>query len=47
MIRESGYRLVAEGIETQELADQVEQMGFGYGQGWLFGRPEAVPKSLG
>lgn len=47
MIRESGYRLVAEGIETQELAQQVEQMGFGYGQGWLFGRPEAIPKSLG
>lgn len=39
MIAEAGYWLVAEGIETAELRSLVEQAGFHYGQGYLFGKP--------
>ncbi|MES9868122.1 MAG: bifunctional diguanylate cyclase/phosphodiesterase [Sedimenticola sp.] len=42
MINESGYRLVAEGIESETLREQVTQLGFHYGQGYLFGRPEQL-----
>lgn len=42
MILESGYQLVAEGIETDELRQRVTELGFHYGQGYLFGRPEQV-----
>ncbi len=42
MILESGYRLVAEGIETEAQLAAVYKLGFAYGQGYLFGRPEAV-----
>jgi EAL domain-containing protein (putative c-di-GMP-specific phosphodiesterase class I) len=31
--------VVAEGIETQWLADEVTRLGVDLGQGWLFGRP--------
>jgi EAL domain-containing protein (putative c-di-GMP-specific phosphodiesterase class I) len=31
--------VVAEGIETQWLADEVTRLGIDLGQGWLFGRP--------
>lgn len=43
MIREAGYLLVAEGIESDQLAEQVKGIGFNYGQGYLFGRPEPEP----
>jgi EAL domain-containing protein (putative c-di-GMP-specific phosphodiesterase class I) len=32
--------VVAEGIETQQLAEEVTALGADLGQGWLFGRPE-------
>lgn len=34
-----GAVVVAEGIETEELAEQVTELGADLGQGWLFGRP--------
>jgi len=39
MIRDSGYQLVAEGIETEMLSEQVRKIGFNYGQGYLYGKP--------
>ncbi|WP_040337087.1 EAL domain-containing protein [Candidatus Blastococcus massiliensis] len=34
-----GAVVVAEGVETEELAEQVTALGADLGQGWLFGRP--------
>jgi EAL domain-containing protein (putative c-di-GMP-specific phosphodiesterase class I) len=34
-----GAVVVAEGIETERLADEVTALGADLGQGWLFGRP--------
>jgi len=34
-----GAVVVAEGIETERLAEQVAELGADLGQGWLFGRP--------
>jgi EAL domain-containing protein (putative c-di-GMP-specific phosphodiesterase class I) len=34
-----GATVVAEGIETERLADEVTALGADLGQGWLFGRP--------
>ncbi|MFO2364154.1 EAL domain-containing protein, partial [Salmonella enterica] len=34
-----GYRVVAEGIETQETADLIRGMGCDESQGYFFGRP--------
>jgi EAL domain-containing protein (putative c-di-GMP-specific phosphodiesterase class I) len=31
--------VVAEGVETERLADEVAALGADLGQGWLFGRP--------
>ena len=45
MISETGHKLVAEGIETEDLCKKVNELGFTYGQGYLFGRPEAEPNS--
>ncbi|PVV18487.1 MAG: hypothetical protein B6D79_15880, partial [gamma proteobacterium symbiont of Ctena orbiculata] len=39
MITESGHLLVAEGIETAQIAEQLSILGFRYGQGYHFGRP--------
>jgi EAL domain-containing protein (putative c-di-GMP-specific phosphodiesterase class I) len=36
---ELGAVVVAEGIETARLADEVTELGADLGQGWLFGRP--------
>ncbi len=36
---ELGAVVVAEGVETEELAGQVAELGADLGQGWLFGRP--------
>lgn len=38
-----GARIVAEKIETEAEADLMRGMGVQYGQGWLFGRPGALP----
>ena len=35
-----GAVVVAEGVETEQLAEQVAGLGADLGQGWLFGRPE-------
>jgi EAL domain-containing protein (putative c-di-GMP-specific phosphodiesterase class I) len=34
-----GAVVVAEGVETERLADEVTAIGVDLGQGWLFGRP--------
>jgi diguanylate cyclase (GGDEF)-like protein len=39
MIIESGHLLIAEGIESIKVAEQLNQLGFRYGQGYCFGRP--------
>lgn len=41
MIRNAGYDIVAEGIETEQTLDAVNRLGFTHGQGYLLGRPEA------
>jgi diguanylate cyclase (GGDEF)-like protein len=44
-----GLTVVAEGVETEEIWSQLEEMGCDYGQGWLFGRPapaEVIAKSF-
>jgi len=38
----AGCRLVAEGIETQEEARTLTELGVEFGQGYLFGHPAAV-----
>lgn len=42
MIIDTGYQLVAEGIETDKTKDDVAEMGFNFGQGYLFGKPESM-----
>jgi diguanylate cyclase (GGDEF)-like protein len=42
MIIESGHLLVAEGIETKRAAQQLNKLGFHYGQGYYFGKPDAT-----
>ncbi|MFK5984719.1 MAG: EAL domain-containing protein [Pseudomonadota bacterium] len=39
MIKETGNLLVAEGIETEETDTKIKQLGFNYGQGYLYGKP--------
>jgi EAL domain-containing protein (putative c-di-GMP-specific phosphodiesterase class I) len=34
-----GAVVVAEGVETEQLAEEVAALGADLGQGWLFGRP--------
>lgn len=39
MIKDAGYQLVAEGIETETTFERIGALGFGYAQGFLLGRP--------
>jgi EAL domain-containing protein (putative c-di-GMP-specific phosphodiesterase class I) len=39
MAKAIGLKLVAEGIETEEIGSALSAMGCDFGQGWLFGRP--------
>jgi PAS domain S-box-containing protein len=42
--RTAGCRLVAEGIETEEEARTLIELGVEFGQGYLFGRPVPAPE---
>ena len=45
-----GLSTVAEGIETEEQADRMYELGCDVGQGWLYGRPMPageIPKMIG
>jgi EAL domain-containing protein (putative c-di-GMP-specific phosphodiesterase class I)/GGDEF domain-containing protein len=46
MGRDLGYRIVAEGIETETERALMTSWGCDYGQGWHFGRPMPAPKFL-
>ncbi|MGN6522119.1 MAG: putative bifunctional diguanylate cyclase/phosphodiesterase [Actinomycetes bacterium] len=37
-----GLEVVAEGVETAEQAAMLRDLGYGLGQGWLYGRPELL-----
>lgn len=39
----TGCQLVAEGVETQEEANVLHDLGVDFAQGYLFGRPERLP----
>ena len=43
MGRDLGYRMVAEGIETEAERALLTGWGCDFGQGWHFGRPMAAP----
>ena len=40
-----GLDTIAEMVETEDAAEALQALGVGYGQGWLFGRPEAEPRT--
>lgn len=44
LIRDTGYELVAEGIETQELLTIVTELGFSHAQGYFIERPQPLDK---
>lgn len=43
LIKEAGYKLVAEGIENAEILKRAEALGASHYQGYLFGRPQPLP----
>jgi EAL domain-containing protein (putative c-di-GMP-specific phosphodiesterase class I) len=46
MVRALQINAVGEGIETDAVADILQQLGCQYGQGFLFGRPLALEDLL-
>lgn len=44
MISKAGYRIVAEGIETEQILEAVMRIGCSHGQGYFLGRPRATPQ---
>jgi EAL domain-containing protein (putative c-di-GMP-specific phosphodiesterase class I) len=44
LARSGGAKVAAEGIETEEAAALMGSLGVEFGQGWLFGRPEPLPR---
>ena len=41
-----GYRLVAEGIESEEMLKKLQTVGCEFGQGYHISRPAKMPKSI-
>lgn len=39
LARGLGMAIIAEGIETERQAQTIRDLGIGYGQGWLYGKP--------
>ena len=42
LLKDPGYKLVAKGIENEELAAAAQRMGFDFGQGFLLGKPQEL-----
>jgi EAL domain-containing protein (putative c-di-GMP-specific phosphodiesterase class I) len=42
----AGAQTIAEMIETEKDADLMREVGVGFGQGWLFGKPGALPEEV-
>lgn len=42
LIKDAGYQLVAEGIESEALLQRVKRLGFSHAQGFHIGRPAAL-----
>jgi diguanylate cyclase (GGDEF)-like protein len=42
LLKEPGYKLVAEGVESDAIAATAQQLGFDFGQGYLLGRPQEL-----
>ncbi len=42
LLREPGYKLVAEGVESDAIAAAAQSLGFDYGQGFLLGVPQEL-----
>ena len=38
-----GAKVIAETVEREEEAEMMRELGVEYGQGWLFGKPGALP----
>jgi len=47
MAAATGVRMVAEGIESESMVPLLEEFGFDYAQGYLFGRPEPLEELFG
>lgn len=43
LIKNAGYQMVAEGIETEEMLQKVAAIGFTHGQGFYLGKPQRLP----
>jgi EAL domain-containing protein (putative c-di-GMP-specific phosphodiesterase class I) len=43
LARNVGAQVVAERIETEAECAAMQQLGIGYGQGWLFGKAGPLP----
>ena len=43
MVRNSGYDLVLEGVETEEMLEKAKQAGATHIQGYLLGKPKSIP----
>ena len=44
MMRDAGYSLVAEGVETEAMLERVQALGIEHVQGYLLGRPQALER---
>ena len=43
MVRNSGYDLVLEGVETEEMLKKSKEAGATHIQGYLLGKPKSIP----